>query len=338
MSRPTGKPPSTTTSISNRQPQMPGKYPTDPETIAELNKLRAELDLTHKGLSQLLQMEGVNETFISKYLNDNLDRQVPDFEARFRDMLKGIRERIAFGSEIFETSVTRRMRNAFDLIRRTGDIGLVTSPAGNGKTSGIFAYHQDNPSAVVVVLNATTRSAAKIESLVFGKIDAQSWKANTSRFDYLAERFREVSRMLIIDNAQRLDSSGRQWLCDFQDAASIPIGLVGNPEALGRWRLIDQQFSRIGIRGDYELEESELHACAMRVARQCSNAETAEKIGDLAAFIAKHEGRLRAVKKTVILAEELRKFSSKLKDDPRAAVRAAHSRLVRDYQLPPETR
>lgn len=311
------------------------KYPTDPEVRAELLKLRGELETkTNKGLVAALQIEGVSETFISKYINDNLDREVPNFEARFRDTLKGIRERIAFGSAIFETSVTRRMRNAFDLIRRTGDFGLITSGAGNGKSSGINGYRYDNPSAVCITLNATTRSARKVESLVFSAIDTQSWKSNSPRFDYLAARFREVSRPLIIDNGQRLDSSGRQWVCDFQDAADCPVGIVGNPEMVEAWQLIDQQRSRIGLCGKYELEDKELSECAKRVAHQFSDRATADEIEDLTAIIAAHEGRLRAVKKTVILAQELRAASAKLKNDPRAALRAAHSRLLRDFALP----
>ena len=240
------------------------KYPTDPAVIAEIHALRAELKLTHKGLAATLNIEGVNETFLSKYVNDNLDREVPNFEGRFRDIVKGLRERIAFGAEIFETSVTRKMRNAFDLIRRTADIGLITNPAGNGKTSGINGYCRDNPSAIPIVLNATTQSGGKVESLIFGKIDTGTWDKRTPRFEFLVQRFREVSRMLLIDNIQRLDSSGRQWLCDFHDAAEIPIGCVGNPEAVAKWRRVDQQFSRIGIHGEYELEKDELPEAAFK--------------------------------------------------------------------------
>jgi DNA transposition AAA+ family ATPase len=312
------------------------KYPTDPEVRAEILRLRQELKLTNKGLAQTLLIEGVNETFLSKYAHDNLDRQVENFEARFRDTVKSLRERIAFGSEIFETSVTRRLRNGLDLVRRTGDIALFTSQAGNGKTSGIRAYCRDNPSAVSITLNATTRCANKVESLVFATIDGATWKSNSPRFDYLTARFKEVSRLLIVDNAQRLDGTGRQWLFDFHDLANCPIALIGNPDIgfLGRITGNDQQSSRIGISNSYELDADEIPAAAKLVAAQFSDRSTAAAIEDLVAIIASHDGRLRAVKKAVILAQELRKASPKLKDDPRAALRAAHSRLVRDYALP----
>ena len=313
---------------------MPGKYPTDAVVIAEIQQLRNELKLTNKSLAKMLLIEGVSETYISEYVNDRLNRQVVAFEARFRDTVKSIRERIAFGSEIFETSVTRRIRQGLDLVRRTGDIALFTSPAGNGKTSGIRSYLRDNASAIEITLTASARCAAKVQSLVYNRIDHTGHSSGTSRFDFLVSRFKEVSRLLIVDNAQRLDGSGRQWLFDFHDAAECPIGLIGNPELLGRIRTNDQQFSRIGINTNYELSKDELPAAARRIVHQFSDEQTADEVEDLAAYIASKDGKLRAVRKTIILAQELRSVSADLRDNPRKAMRAAHSRLVRDYALP----
>ncbi len=309
-------------------------FPTDPATVAELIQLRADLKLSNKGLAARLGIEGVTETFLSKYINGKLDRQVPNFEARFRDTLKSIRDRIAFGAVIFETSVTRRMGNGFDLVRRTGDIGLFTSPAGNGKTSAIHNYTWANPSAVQITLNASTRDADGVLGLIMAQIDRSTWKGNSSRYKHCISRFKGFSRMLIVDNTHRLDGSGRQMLFDFHDEAECPIGLVGNDDILERIKENDQQFSRIGIHGVYELEKDEIQAAAKRVAHQYSDLATAEAIEDLTAAIGLQEGRLRAVKKTVILAEELRKVSKDLRDDPRKAIRSAHARLVRNYTLP----
>jgi len=310
------------------------KHATDPALIASLIELRGEKNITNHQLCRLLGIAGCTPTFLSKYLNDNLDREVPDFDRQAFDILKSIRERLKFGAEIFETSVVRKIGNALNLIRKTGDIALITAPAGNGKTSAINHYLAANRSAIRINLNATTRAANKVEGLVFRAIDNRDWKAQCSRFEYLVSRFSGSSRLLIVDNAQRLDASGRQWLFDFGDEAECPICLVGNPETLDRIRTNDQQFSRIGIHASYELEAAELPAAAARVAAQFSDAATAEAIADLAAFIAGKDGRLRAVRKTVILAQELRNASADLRENPRKAIRAAHSRLVRDYALP----
>lgn len=313
---------------------MPGKFPTDPLMIVELNAFIAQNKLTYKALCKMLLIEGVNETFLSKYIGDKLDRQVDNFEGRARDMLKGLRERIAFGTEIFESSVTRKMGNAFDLIRRTGQIGLITGRAGHGKTSGKRRFLIDNPSALEITLTAAGGSASKVESMIFRKIDSQSWNGCTSRFDYLVERFRDASRLLIIDNWQRLDASGRNWLFDFHDEANCPIGGIGNPEALKPIMANDQHASRLGIVTTYELEPEEFAPLSYKVARQYSDEAAADAVQDLVAVIAAHDGALRSVELTVVLMQELRKASAKLAGDPRAALRAAHSRLNRDYLLP----
>lgn len=313
---------------------MPGKYPTDPALIDALVALRNDQGLTNKRLAALLGIQGVSETFLSKYINDNLDREVPEFEAIAMDIVRSLRERMSFASSIYQTSVVRKMGNVLHLIRKTGDFACLTSPAGNGKTSAVRHFAAENPSSVCINLNATTRDAAKVEGLIFRTTDHREWKGQSSRFDFLVKRFKGTGRLLIVDNAQRLTMSGRQLVFDFADEAECPVALVGNPEMIDAIRANDQQFSRIGLHGNYELEDAELPGASMHVSRQFADDYTAETINDLTSFIAAREGRLRSVKKTVILAQQLRAESAKLRDDPRAAIRAAHARLIRDYSLP----
>lgn len=313
---------------------MPGKFPTDPTMIADLNGFISEHKLTYKALCRMLLIEGVNETFISKYIGDKLDRQVDNFEIRCRDMLKGHRERIAFGSHIFESSVTRKIGDSFNLMRLSGQIGLATGPAGHGKTSGIRQFIATNPSAVLLTLNESTGTASRLLSVLFSKIDHQSWNGRTPRFDYLKERFADSGRMILIDNWQRLKSCGRNLLFDFHDETNSPIGGIGNPEALKPIIANDQHSRRLGIVPTYQLLDDELAALSHKVTRQFADTATADAIGDLVAVIAAHEGALGSVQMSVILMQQLRKLSAKLDGDPRAALRAAHSRLNRSYLLP----
>ncbi len=312
---------------------MSKQYPTDPEIVKALIALRND-GHTNARIATLLGIKGVTETFVSKYINDNLDRTIPEFDRIAFDVLRSIRERIEFASSIYQTSVVRKMGNVLHLIRKTGDIAALTSPAGNGKTSAIRHFVSENPSAIAINLNAATRDARQVKSTLFRATDHRDWKGQTSQYDYLVNRFKGTGRLLIVDNAQRLSMSGRQLIFDLADDAEFPVALIGNPEMIDAIRVNDQQFSRIGINGKYELEPGELPAASMHVARQFSDDSTAEAISDLTAYIAARQGRLRAVRKTVILAQQLRLESAKLNADPRAAIRAAHARLIRDYLLP----
>lgn len=313
---------------------MPGKFPTDPAMIVELNTFIRENKLTYKTLCKMLLIEGVNETFLSKYIGDKLDRQVDNFEIRCRDMLKGHRERIAFGTEIFESSVTRKIGDSFNLMRETGQIGLATGPAGHGKTSGIRAYLVKNPSAILLTLNESCGTAKKLESLLFSKIDSQSWTGRTPRFDYMKDRFGNSGRMIVIDNWQRLKSCGRNWIFDFHDETNSPIGGIGHTDALKPINDNAQHARRLGIVPKYELQDNEFAPLSHKVTCQFSDEATADAIRDLTTIIAANDGALGSVQLTIILMQQLRKLSASLNADPRAALRAAHSRMNRNYLLP----
>jgi DNA transposition AAA+ family ATPase len=128
-----------------------------------------------------------------------------------------------------------------------------------------------------------------------------------------------------------LDATGRQFLFNLNRDTGCAVVLIGNPEILDKIRRNAQHFSRTGVKGEPCLTEKEIPAAALRVAEQFSSAEFAAEISDLVAFIATKPGRLRAVRKAVILAFEL---AEKNKFEPRKALREAHRNLVRDYALP----
>lgn len=238
----------------------------------------------------------MSETFLSKYINDNLDREVPEFEAVALDIVRSIRDRMSFASSVYPTSVVRKMGKHSPpdpQDRRDFAVLIVT---GNGKTSAVSHFAAENPSSICINLNATTREA-RLRAWSFAPPITGNGKGQTSRFDFLVNRFKGTGRLLIVDNAQRLTMSGRQWIFDFADEAECPVALVGNPEMIDAIRSNDQQFSRIGIHGNYELEACELHAAAMHVTKQVSDDATAEMIYDLTASIASRDGRLRSVKK-----------------------------------------
>lgn len=311
---------------------MSGKYPIDHKLAADIIQLRTEQDLTNK---QLANTFGVSTTFISKYVNDKLDHDPKDFTARAGDIIKGIRARFEIAGQLFETSVTRQMHGRINYIRETADIGLLYGPAGVGKTSGAQLYVERNPSTILVTLDARTRTDKQVESAVFNTIEHRDWKGNTSRTSYLTKRLAGSQRVVIFDNAQRPDGSGREWIFDFHDATQCPIVMIGNPEVLDKIKGNDQHFSRIGICPPaFKLQPGEIAAVSKKVAQQFSDEVTAEEVADLVSIIAKNDGHLRAVRKEIILTQAIRRLQNSVADKPRNALRMAHKELVRDYDLP----
>lgn len=294
---------------------------------------RTDTGLTNAGMAKLFD---VSATFISKYLNAKLDRDVGDFEDRARDILAAIRNKLQLENQLFETSVTRSIHGRIEMARRTSDVCLIHGVAGEGKTSGAQLYSLAHPSTFYHKITGRSRDAEHIQSGIFNQLSLRNFDYSKPRWDILVERFKGTSSAVIIDNAHRLSRSGRDFLFDLNEETGVAVILIGNPEILKWIKGNDQQHSRIGVAGESSFDNTakgkkELPDVARRVALQFSDEDFADEVSDLAAYVAQRPGRLRAVRKTTILAREL---AAEKKLDPRQAFRAAHKQLVRDYHLP----
>lgn len=305
------------------------KYDTNPIIRGELKRLILARKLTNGALGKLL---GVSATFISKYVNDNLDHNPHDFDAVAVDTIKAIENRLDLGAALFETSVSRAMAGRIDIARRTGHSCLFGSPAGEGKTSGGILYQIAHPSSIYFKLSGTDRDASSINSHLWEALRRTDWTDNVRRWTVMVDAVKGSQRAILCDNAHRLDTSGRNALFDFSEDTGCPVIFLANPEILERIKGNDQQHSRIGVYTDLRLTDEELPDVSRRVAAQLSDNETAEEISDLVSFVASKPGRLRAVRMHVILTQELRAKNPKL--EPRQAFRTAHKNLVSDYALP----
>lgn len=313
---------------------MPGKYPTNRQLAADLQAFVKEQGLTNSKLVRMLGIPKLSAEFLSRYFNDKLDRVVPDFDVLAADILKNLREREANKTRIFDSTVTTKIVNAINLIQRAGHIGAIVGPAGHGKTTGMELALAKNPSAIFITLSESLREGSHIESLIMSKIDGSSWDGRSSRFSFLTQRFKESGRPILIDNWQRLNGSGRRWLFDFHDQTDSPICCVGNPEALKPILKNDQFHRRLGLCTTYQLESQEIQPLSYNVTCQFADEETADQVSDLVSFIGHKDGALGSVIMAVKLMQTIREHSAELRDNPRKALRSAHSRLARNYTLP----
>lgn len=308
------------------------KYPTDRILAAALLDYRSKQGLTNSTLGKMI---GVSQTFISKYLNDKLDHEPKDFDLRAWNALKTFTARLEIATNLFETSVTRNIAGRIDMARRISDLLLIVGPAGEGKTCGARMFLDKNPGTIYMELACFQRTDRKVAGAIFDQLERRKdWKGNCGRAEFLFEQLKGSGRVIIIDEAHMLDASGRQFLFNLNRDTGCAVVLIGNPEILDKIRRSDQHFSRAGVKGEPFLTDEEIPAAALRVAEQFSSAEFAAEIADLVAFIGTKPGRLRAVRKAVILAFEL---SRKNNFEPRKALREAHRNLPRDYALPSDS-
>jgi DNA transposition AAA+ family ATPase len=156
---------------------------------------------------------------------------------------------------------------------------------------------------------------------------------------YLLNRFKGSNRLIIVDQAHRLGASGIKFLFDFHSATGCPVVLIGNPEIVDVLKENDQQFSRMGPHT--QIKPSEIADPKGYAARMIKHlAPRFADCLDLAAKIVQQRGHLRALRKTLILAEEFATsdaFKNKVgqtgSDLARTAFLQAHKHHIRDYEL-----
>ena len=316
----------------------PDKRPVDGELQAKFREFYdARVDergrtrrYTHTEIAQML---GVSTTRITKYANaeGTVEGDVEDLENRIRDVLHAASRRKVDDGVPFETNVTRLVAASIEQVRKTNDCGLISGPAGIGKSRGADMYMASHATAVKVVASEWASDGRAVQALLLDAIDAHDLKSNQGRGAYLVGRFVSSNRPIIVDNAQRLTSSGRKWLFDFHDATGCPIVLLGNPEVLKAIRLSDQHLSRIGIRQDVALDQKAIPSYARQIVDRLVPSPD-KSLYDLAIAVARQQGHLRALKKQLNLMLDLAAAPS-IGGDQIQAFHLAHARLVRDYDL-----
>jgi DNA transposition AAA+ family ATPase len=287
-------------------------------------------------LREIARQVGVNDGMISKYLSDDgYEGDVAALEARIEDVLRSaIKRRAAGDADLVDTVVSKQIEGVCESIRRSGDVGLIHSPAGLGKSCACRLYSARNPSSILVTVSRWSGSAGGFLSALWDTFDTRRWKGNVSRAAFIAERLSGSRRLLIVDNAHRLSVGALQYLFDLYDATGISIALVGNPEVLEVIKRSDQMFSRVGLVRAVSLGDAKT---AARNARQLVDrmleaycGDCAASVSDLAGRIALEQGHFRALGKHLALADDMRRALSL---DWRTAICEANKSLAVGYRL-----
>lgn len=281
----------------------------DEAVRAALEAYATEHELTHEDIAKRL---GFSTTRVTKFLNlDKPDRQ-PErdsqrVEIAARNFLRHISRRSKHRESLFEDSVSESVFALLRQIRRTGDIGLIHSEAGVGKTCACELFCRENPNSVLITASRYRRDARAIERALYGELALElklSERKDRTRGQWMEDFLRGSERIIIIDNAHRLHRSGLEWLFDFHDISLCAIALVGNPEVLALLRHSDQLFSRIGIVRQVRVRDD-----AALIARKLIEQLVPESNGELlepASDIINRLGHVRTLKKQLALARDIR--------------------------------
>jgi len=267
------------------------------------------MERSGKTLKQIGKKLGYSESMVSMYFSENPVGNLDSFEASVRDMLAAEAREEQWGEVYFQTRAVEECTLLFDLIRASRDVGIISSEPGIGKSVASSRYAAGNKTALLCYVTKWSSSRWGVQRLIWDQLDTRKYdKAVESKSDHLVRRMSNSDRLIIMDNAQRIEVSGIQWLLDFHDITNCPIALVGNPDMiLERLRSDPAMSSRIGIRKEISTrrDDKDAQAWLSNAADQMIKAmwpEALAEIRTLAHEAVRQPGHLRRLNKQLKIA------------------------------------
>jgi DNA transposition AAA+ family ATPase len=203
---------------------------------------REQESLTNRELSAALR---TSETRLSKWLNGNPDGDWLPVQARAADYRQawlkrkgrrsavvGIAEDCPSDARLHDFPAALMVEGVCETLRRSNLMGLLFGPPGGGKTCGCARYLRKHPQGVCITLAADRRGPEALTDALLAGAELPKAKLNWPRAKVAREFYKGTSRLIIVDNAQRISRAGIRFLCDFHDATGCPVLLIGNPRVL----------------------------------------------------------------------------------------------------------
>lgn len=131
-------------------------------------------------------------------------------------------------------------------------IAVGWGPAGSGKSLGARALNAEDPASILIRIEARHGTDTAVAKLI---VAAAGWRGrgrDRGLIEFVMEKLHDSGRLLIIDEAHRLQTSGCEFIRDLVDVCGIPVLLLATEEfyermtsvRTGGGRKIYDQFSR----------------------------------------------------------------------------------------------
>jgi hypothetical protein len=259
-------------------------------------------------------------TRVTKYLNLDKAENTPEVdaprvEAAARQFLRHVSRLNQINESLFNNSVSANTGNVLKLIRKTGDVGLLHSNGGKGKTSGCLLYCRDNPNTLFLTAKEYASGSHAMARMLFTEYcagSAEEYPGNLSRAEWLESQLRGAERLIIVDDAELMDISGFKFFFSLHDATGVAIAFVGNTQVIEKIRRQDpaaKMISRIGIVHEVVMAE-DAGETARKLIEQFAP-ESGDELVELATDVVSQPGYARRLRKQLTLAANIKEGSAK---------------------------
>lgn len=107
-------------------------------------------------------------------------------------------------------------------------------PAGCGKSIGAAALHAEDPLSILIRIESKGGTDSRVAKAIIDATGLRGRPGNESAIEFVIRRLRDSGRLLIVDEAHRLSTSGCELLRDLADVCGIPIMLLATQEFYAR--------------------------------------------------------------------------------------------------------
>lgn len=281
-----------------------------PEQVIE--QVRALIGTQGLTQAQVAKETGIAGSTLSQVLSASYKGNVNDMAQRLVRWLqqRGRQQKAATViptiADFIETPTAIEITEVLDYAQLFGDIGVVYSGAGLGKTSAVRAYRKRNPERVWVVTCSPDCASVGVfleeVAMAVGISGAPLHPAKLRR--EIVRRLDDTKGLLIIDEAQHLTKLALEAARTIHDATGVGLAMLGNAQVYRRVygsntekEDFAQLFSRIGFRLKLDRPKAgDVHAIAS--AFGITDQDSLEYLETIAG----NAGALRGVVKTVRLA------------------------------------
>ncbi len=301
-------------------------------------KLRGEiLAMRHVGTwtnSAIAAQIGYSDSVVSQYLSEDgniYSGQIKAVEKRLKEFLRDQRLLLDTSVPNLECEVSAQIDDAIEDIRTAKRIGVIIGAPGIGKSRGIQLYCADHDLAISFSVWSGACNKSSLEDLLFCAADVGRSESDGSPVQTLSKKLNGSNRPIIVDDAHKLTCPALQLLYDLRDQTGIPIALFGDERLIGKLRNDGQRLRRTGI--VYRLKIREPAPLILHHIKSILPATDGEQsaLEKLCASIAAQAGHFGSLQMELSLAVRLKKGCPDWSWCE--AIKRAHQRLIRDYEL-----
>jgi DNA transposition AAA+ family ATPase len=236
-----------------------GKTAFTPEEIDALrDRLKAYKEANKLPWSELHQMTGVPAGTLSGWVpgtyNSGKIYETHEIAGRIHRFFLNLEEKQSLEAampadpDFQATPSSGRMMTCMALAQ-LGDMALISTPPGCGKTASVKQYAATRAQVFVAVVSPSTRGVptmliAILEAM--GEKDAKGTPQSLSA--RIRGRVRNAGALIIIDEAQHLSAQALDELRSIHDQTDCGVALVGDETLAATLKKYPQLYSRLGVR------------------------------------------------------------------------------------------